>query len=77
MTKRDDEQGGLPSDAGNGMSDRAGSYDESETGMTDTPTGTSTAGDGNAVPDVDGERPAMDTGTSFGVDPNDDERQGG
>lgn len=76
MTKNHDEQGGLPADTGNGMSDRAGNYDESETGMTDTPTGNSTAGTGNAVPGVDGDRPAMDTGTSFGVDPNDDTREG-
>ncbi|GHF48608.1 hypothetical protein HNQ07_002624 [Deinococcus metalli] len=75
MTDKRDEQGGLPQDAGNDMSERAGYDDESETGMTDTPVGSSTAGDGNAVPGVDGDRPVMDTGTSFGADPNDDDRQ--
>lgn len=77
MTKNHDEQGSLPPDAGNEMSDRAGYYDDSESGSTDTPVGSSTAGDGNAVPGVDGDRPVMDTGTSFGTDPNDDDRQGG
>lgn len=56
-------QGGLPDDAGNGMSDRSGHYDESGTGAQDT-------GLGGAVPDDQ----ASGTGTTFGADPNDDQR---
>ncbi|PNY80428.1 hypothetical protein [Deinococcus koreensis] len=34
-----DPQGGLPDDAGNGMSERSGYTGDSVTGMTDTPVG--------------------------------------
>ncbi|CAM3669810.1 M-like protein [Deinococcus saxicola] len=68
MTKNDsapDPQGGLPDDLGNGMSDRSGYYDESETGMTDTPIGRERPSP-KAVPD----RPkdADDSGTTFDAD---------
>lgn len=33
------DQGGLPADAGNDMSSRAGYYDESESGRRETPVG--------------------------------------
>lgn len=35
----DPKKTGLPEDAGNGMSDRSGYYDESESGRASTPTG--------------------------------------
>ncbi|MXV18061.1 hypothetical protein [Deinococcus xianganensis] len=67
----DTKQGGLPADAGNGMSDRSGYMDNSESGMTDTDTGTARVTDGQDQ--TDATTPA--TGTSFGTTGNDDTRQ--
>ena len=64
-------QGGLPADAGNGMSDRSGYADNSESGMTDTDTATAHATDGQDQ--ADATTPA--TGTSFGTTGNDDTHQ--
>ena len=60
-----DPQGGLPDDLGNGMSERSGYYDESETGMTNTPIGRERQPP-KAVPD----RPkdTDDSGTTFDAD---------
>lgn len=73
----DPKKTGLPEDAGNGMSERSGYYDESESGMTDTTIGQSTP-DGQptgAVPTVTGnDRGVNSTGTSFGPDGNDDKQ---
>ena len=58
------KQTGLPEDAGNQMSDRAGYYDESESGQTGVPTGTGGAG----VPAGDLPEDVLDkdgSGTSF------------
>ncbi|WP_019587169.1 hypothetical protein [Deinococcus apachensis] len=58
------DQGGLPEDAGNQMSDRSEYTGESESGMTDTPLTTSddTQGIGMAGTDA-----VTDTGTTFGT----------
>jgi hypothetical protein len=80
MTKSDDSTlGGLPNDAGNGMSERAGYTDESESGMTETPTATGgpthTRDADGAVPQQPGQSDsAASTGTSFGSTPGDDKR---
>lgn len=58
------DQPALPDDAGNGMSERSGSSDESESGMTDTPT---FPGDPAAPTDTPGSGPLTDTGTTFGT----------
>lgn len=72
----DPKQTGLPDDAGNGMSDRAGYYDESETGMTDTPLGDDAAPAPEAVPETAGQSDSdHSTGTSFGTMPQDDKGQ--
>ena len=75
MTNPKNEQSGLPSDAGNEMSERAGYYDESPSGDTETPVGrpsTDTTSPG-AVPTVTGDDRGMhQTGTSFGTTPEDD-----
>ncbi|MCD0157975.1 hypothetical protein [Deinococcus sp. 6GRE01] len=63
-------QGGLPHDAGNGMSERSGHSDESGTGAQDTALGTRAPATLGAVP----EDQASGTGTTFGADPNDDQR---
>ncbi|GHG15612.1 hypothetical protein CBQ26_17860 [Deinococcus indicus] len=63
-------QGGLPDEAGNGMSDRSGHYDESGTGAQDTGLGGAATATPGAVP----EDQASGTGTTFGADPNDDQR---
>ena len=78
MTDSSQKQpGGLPSDVGNEMSDRAGYYDESPSGETETPVGrpsTDTTSPG-AVPTVTGERRGVSsTGTSFGTTGNDDKK---
>ncbi|WP_216324722.1 hypothetical protein [Deinococcus aestuarii] len=83
MTKDDarsrDRQGGLPQDAGNGMSDRAGYQDESESGMTDTPVavGDATRMSERAPGGVPGAPGLADaptsTGTTFGT--GDDDKQ--
>lgn len=71
-TKQDSAgQGGLPTDAGNGMSDRSGYTDNSESGMTDTDTGTAHVTDGQDQADT--RTPA--TGTTFGTTGTDDTRQ--
>lgn len=68
-----DRQGGLPPDAGNEMSDRAGYQDESETGLTDTPvtTGEATRMSDHApggVPGAPGQADGLtSTGTTFGT----------
>lgn len=62
MTKDHDEQGGLPSDAGNGMSERSGHYDESPSGLTDTPVATGLqSGRSKTEEQMD----ADDSGTTF------------
>ena len=76
MTDSSQKQpGGLPSDAGNEMSDRAGYYDESPSGETETPVGrpsTDTTAPG-AVPTVTGDDRGMhQTDTSFGTTSEDD-----
>ncbi|CAM4156125.1 hypothetical protein [Deinococcus marmoris] len=67
--KGDGAQGGLPADLGNGMSERSGHYDESETGMTDTPIGMERPSP-EAVPDrpkdTDGSGTAFDADTGTG-----------
>ncbi|MBB6015742.1 hypothetical protein ACFP9V_04695 [Deinococcus radiopugnans] len=68
MTKNDsapDRQGGLPDDLGNDMSERSGYYDESETGMTDTPIGRE-----RQPPEAVPEHPkdTDDSGTTFDAD---------
>jgi hypothetical protein len=62
-----DPQGGLPQDAGNGMSDRTGDQRESESGMTDTPvaTGTPMTTDDRGAPGPSGG--VASTGTTFGT----------
>lgn len=68
-----DRQGGLPQDAGNEMSDRAGDQDESESGMTDTPVavGEATRVSDQAPGGVPGAPGMADgltsTGTTFGT----------
>ncbi|MBZ9714302.1 hypothetical protein [Deinococcus multiflagellatus] len=64
-------QGGLPTDAGNGMSDRSGDTRDSQTGLTDTPVGGSHTTDLQDQADTH----TPDTGTTFGTGPNDDTRQ--
>ncbi|WP_288402289.1 hypothetical protein [uncultured Deinococcus sp.] len=72
----DPKQTGLPEDAGNGMSDRSGYADESETGMTDTPLGDAAAPAPDAVPAPAGQTDSdHSTGTSFGTVPQDDKGQ--
>lgn len=58
------DQGGLPDDAGNDMSERSGSYDESGSGMTDTPI---TTGDDSLGTGTPGTGAVSDTGTTFGT----------
>ena len=75
MTRPD--QTALPDDLGNDMSERSGHYDESESGLTDTPTGQGTPNGQptGAVPTVTGERRGVSsTGTSFGTTGNDDKK---
>lgn len=70
-----DQQQGLPSDLGNEMSSRAGYYDESPSGETDTPVGQPNTDVTNpdAVPTVTGNDRGMNqTGTSFGTTGEDD-----
>ncbi|MVN88363.1 hypothetical protein GO986_16580 [Deinococcus sp. HMF7620] len=64
-------QGGLPADAGNGMSDRSGYTDDSDTGLTETSVG------GSHITDMQDEADTHvpDTGTTFGTSPDDDTRQ--
>ncbi|WP_102125561.1 hypothetical protein [Deinococcus planocerae] len=67
------QEGGLPADAGNGMSDRAGNTDESESGMTDTPVAVGEAtrmsdGAPGGVPGAPGLADGLtSTGTTFGT----------
>lgn len=58
------DQPALPDDAGNGMSDRSGHYDESGSGRTDTPT---FPGNPAAPLDVPGSDAITDTGATFGT----------
>ncbi|MEF2276940.1 hypothetical protein V3W47_01435 [Deinococcus sp. YIM 134068] len=72
-----DSQGGLPADAGNGMSDRAGYTNDSESGMTDTPTATGnpmTSDDRNVTGQPGSGGGLASTGTTFGTG-NDDKSQ--
>jgi len=62
------DQHGLPDDAGNDMSERSGYYDESESGMTDTPT---FPGNPAAPTDPPGSDALSDTGTTFGTSGDD------
>lgn len=64
-TAPDNRQGGLPDELGNEMSERSGYYDESESGMTNTPVGQQRQSP-DAVPD----RPkdTDDSGTTFDAD---------
>ena len=57
-------QGGLPDDAGNGMAERSGWYDESGSGETDTPTAT---GDPAGTRQTPASGALSDTGTTFGT----------
>lgn len=67
----DTKQGGLPADAGNGMSDRSGYADNSGSGMTETDTATAHVTDGQDQADT--RTPA--TGTTFGPTVTDDTQQ--
>ena len=74
----DDKKTGLPADAGNGMSERSGHYDESDSGRTDTPVGqpTQDTTQPDAVPGQSGGRPGLsESGTSFDTDPSGDKDQ--
>ena len=74
--KQPDHQQGLPDDAGNGMSDRAGYTDNSESGELDTPLGNGAAPAPEAVPQTAGQSDSdHSTGTSFGTLPQDDKGQ--
>ncbi|WP_081851733.1 hypothetical protein [Deinococcus sp. RL] len=64
-------QPALPDDAGNGMSDRSGSYDESESGMTNTPTFPANPA---APADAPASGTMTNTGTTFGPDGDDEGR---
>ncbi|BDP43084.1 hypothetical protein DAETH_30530 [Deinococcus aetherius] len=74
-----DSQGGLPADAGNEMSDRAGYADDSGSGMTETPvtTGEATRMSDQApggVPGTPGQADGLaSTGTTFGTGGDDKE----
>ena len=73
----DPKDTGLPEDAGNGMSSRAGYTGESESGRTETPVGQpmQDAVAPDAVPTPTGsERGMNQTGTSFGTTGNDDKQ---
>lgn len=67
---------GLPEGLGNDLSDRSGLYDDSDSGLTDTPIGragpdVTTPG---AVPTVSGgQSDHGTTGTTFGTDVSDDQ----
>lgn len=85
MTGDDDrsttpDQGGLPADLGNGMSDRAGWTDESESGRTETPLVTDSPRrpsdrEDMGIPDLPGQADDGDsTGTTFGTTGMDDKR---
>ncbi|MDL2343055.1 hypothetical protein QOL99_02710 [Deinococcus sp. MIMF12] len=63
------DQPALPDDTGNGMSERSGHYDESGSGMTDTPT---FPGNPAAPLEVPGSGAINDTETTFGTDAGDD-----
>ncbi|MPY67227.1 hypothetical protein F8S09_11070 [Deinococcus sp. SDU3-2] len=58
------DQPALPDDLGNELSERSGYYDESESGMSNTPT---FPGNPASPLDVPGSDAITDTGTTFGT----------